>query len=419
MEYIAIEELQPNPENPRQITQENLDKLVKSLREFPRMLELRPFVVTDENVVLGGNQRLEACKQLEYEAVPVMRASNLTDKEKERFVIADNVPFGDWDWDVLGSLWNTDELEEWGLEIPELDKAKETVEESEEQHNPLNDRFVVPPFSVLDTRKGYWKERKQMWLDLIGFTGGTREGTLSESELMGSINEGVSILDPVLAELACRWFAPDNAATFDCFAGDSIFGFIATSLQHKFTGIELRQEQVQENEKVLQSANARFVCDDGQNVAQYIEPASQDLLFSCPPYFNLEVYSDHEQDASNQANYQEFLQLLENAFTESINCLKGNRFAVIVVGDLRKNNGAYYRLPDAVKDIFTQNGMQLYNELILVEPLGTLPQRVGNYMANRKVGKCHQNVLVFYKGEVDKIQENFPEIKISEDNIEQ
>jgi len=90
-----------------------------------------------------------------------------------------------------------------------------------------------------------------------------------------------------------------------------------------------------------------------------------------------------------------------------------------VVGDLRKNNGAYYRLPDAVKDIFTQNGMQLYNELILVEPLGTLPQRVGNYMANRKVGKCHQNVLVFYKGEVDKIQENFPEIKISEDNIEQ
>jgi len=163
MEYIAIEELQPNPENPRQITQENLDKLVKSLREFPRMLELRPFVVTDENVVLGGNQRLEACKQLEYEAVPVMRASNLTDKEKERFVIADNVPFGDWDWDVLGSLWNTDELEEWGLEIPELDKAKETVEESEEQHNPLNDRFVVPPFSVLDTRKNILSRQAKIY----------------------------------------------------------------------------------------------------------------------------------------------------------------------------------------------------------------------------------------------------------------
>ncbi len=89
--------------------------------------------------------------------------------------------------------------------------------------------------------------------------------------------------------------------------------------------------------------NARYICDDGQNVAQHFEPESQDLLFSCPPYFDLEKYSDLPNDASNQGSYEDFIKILENAFTGAVSCLKENRFAAICVGDVRdKNTGFYY-----------------------------------------------------------------------------
>jgi DNA modification methylase len=159
---------------------------------------------------------------------------------------------------------------------------------------------------------------------------------------------------------------------------------------------------------------ANYICDDAQNVLDHIKENSQDLLFSCPPYFDLEVYSDLPNDASNQQTYGDFLKILENAFTSAIKCLKDDRFAVIVVGDIRDKNGFYYRFPDDIKNIFTRGGMELYNEMILVEALGTLPQRVNKLMGNRKVGKCHQNVLVFYKGNPKTIKDNFKKLTFSE-----
>ena len=114
------------------------------------------------------------------------------------------------------------------------------------------------------------------------------------------------------------------------------------------------------------------------------------------------------------------MQILENAFSGAIACLKENRFAVIVCGDVRdKKSGYYYGFTDDIKTIFKNNGMQLYNELILVEQIGTLPQRIGNYMKNRKIGKCHQNVLVFYKGDTKEIKQNFKELEeIASEDLE-
>ena len=111
-------------------------------------------------------------------------------------------------------------------------------------------------------------------------------------------------------------------------------------------------------------------------------------------------------------NYKSFLSILDKAFTDSIKCLKDNRFAFIVVGDLRNKQGGYYNFPNDVKNIFIKNGMLLYNEMILVEPLGTLPQRVRRYMHNRKVGKCHQNILVFYKGDAKEIKNIYPKLDL-------
>lgn len=283
----------------------------------------------------------------------------------------------------------------------------------------LATRFVVPPFSILDTRQGYWKTRKENWLAEIKDNGESRQNTLDkEGGIVSTINDGVSILDPVIAELACKWFAPKSGSAFDCFAGDTVFGYVASKLGYDFTGIELRHEQVKLNNERCKGLPARYICDDAVNLAKHIKPKSKDLLFSCPPYFDLEVYSDLPNDASNQASYTDFLKILDKAFTSAVKCLRPNRFAVVVVGDVRAKDGAYYDFPSDISQIFKNNGMQLYNSLILVEPVGTARLRAAKYMANRKVAKTHQNVLVFFKGNISEIGKEFAEIVYEDSDLE-
>ena len=401
---IDIHKIIPNNSNPRHIKDKKFRQLVKSVKAFPEMLELRPIVVDENMVILGGNMRHKACIDAGLEQVHIKIAKGLSEEQKQEFIVKDNVGFGEWEWDILANEWDSAKLNEWGLDVWE--NKDEVVE-----HNKLEDTFVIPPFSILDTRQGYWKDRKAGWHKLIKDNGESREQALSKStNLMSDINSGVSLLDPVLAEIANRWFALDNCNTFDCFAGDSVFGYVSDYMGNKFTGIELRQEQADLNNQRLKGSKSKYICDDGQNVLKHIKPNTQDLLFSCPPYFDLEVYSELKNDASNQKEYASFLKILDKAFTNSIKCLKDNRFAFIVVGDLRNKQGGYYNFPNDIKNIFIKNGMLLYNEMILVEPLGTLPQRVRRYMHNRKVGKCHQNILVFYKGDSKEIKNIYPKL---------
>ncbi len=114
--WKPITEISGNPDNPRQISEEKFNQLKKSIQDFPEMLELRPLVVR-EGMVLGGNMRLEALSQLGYKKVPVIDASELTDEQIKEFVIKDNIPFGQWDWDVLANEWDSEALNEWGLEV--------------------------------------------------------------------------------------------------------------------------------------------------------------------------------------------------------------------------------------------------------------------------------------------------------------
>ena len=412
---MKVTDIKSNPNNHRIIKDEKFEKLKKSIKEFPKMMALRPMVINQDNIVLGGNMRLKALKELGYTDVPdewVKRAEDLTDEEARRFIIADNVGFGEHDWEILANEWDTQELEDWGLEGFPFDDDGE-----KEEYNKLEDKFVVPPFSVLDTKQGYWQKRKKYWKGLIGDNGESREDKLSNLNNMSAMYRPematVSILDPVLAEISNKWFGLDNCNTFDCFAGDTVFGYVSDALGNTFTGIELRKEQADLNNNRLKGSKSKYICDDGQNVLKHIKEKSQDLLFSCPPYFDLEVYSDLPTDASNQKEYNDFLQILDNAFSDSIKCLKDNRFAFIVVGDIRAKDGTYYKFPDHIKKIFTENGMSLYNEMILLDPLGTAPARANKYMKSRKVVKVHQNILVFYKGDTKKIKDNYKELDFS------
>lgn len=118
---VKIQEVKSNPNNPRIIKDDKFKKLVKSIQDFPQMLELRPIVVNDEMIVLGGNMRLKACKEAGLKEVPIIKASDLTEEQQRQFIIKDNVGFGEWDWDMLANEWDEAELNEWGLDVPMFD----------------------------------------------------------------------------------------------------------------------------------------------------------------------------------------------------------------------------------------------------------------------------------------------------------
>ena len=500
-EIVKLSQVRVNEANPRTITNEKFQKLVNSVLALPKMLELRPIVVDNMMVALGGNMRyraLTAISDLSEEDLKarlfsindvkkktegeqkallthwlrwrdsptaiIIKASELTDEEQREFIIKDNIGYGEWDVDSLTAQWDNEELVDWGIEFPDAENALNAQNgdgsgsgsQNSQPESSLFDRFIVPPFSLLDTRKGYWQDRKKKWYDIIGDMGESRNDTLVtsleikykdlyqrtrehrkelglsfkeyiekyvsqedlEKEQAKIVAQGVSILDPVMAEIVCRWFGQENGKAFDCFAGDSVFGFVSAYLGNDFTGVELREKQAALNNERVEGMNARYICDDGQNVAQHIEPESQDLLFSCPPYFDLEKYSDLPNDASNQGSYEGFIKILENAFTGAVSCLKQNRFAAICVGDVRdKNTGFYYDFCGDIKRIFKENGMRLYNEIILVEQTASTALRASRYMDSRKVAKTHQHLLVFFKGDPKKIKKEFPKIEYTEEDL--
>ncbi len=498
-EIVNLSQIQVNGANPRIIRDDKFNKLIGSILVLPKMLQLRPVVVDRTMVALGGNMRFRALTAitdmtideianrlnglrdfqrkteaeqkalLDYWAkwqdkpqTYIIKADELSDAEQREFIIKDNVGYGEWDMDALANEWDGEDLLEWGLDVwaetpNDMDGGAGGSEtpNSEPANASLEDRFVIPPFSVLDTRKGYWQSRKKMWRELIGDTGESREDKLITSpeikykdlyqrtrkhrEELGItfreylekyvpadvlehegnkvLSAGVSLFDPVLSEIMCKWFTPhDGAKIFDCFAGDTQKGLVFAQCGFDFTGIELRQEQVDINNRVIadRGLNIRYICDDGQNVAKHIEADSQDLLFSCPPYYDLEKYSDLPNDASNQGTYEEFIDILRTAYTNALGCLKDDRFVVIVVGDVRsKIDGCYYDFCGDIKRIFKDNGVNLYNELILVETGASTALRAGRYMESRKVAKMHQNVLVFYKGDTSKIKKTFKTFRLT------
>jgi len=130
-ELIPISKVKANPNNPRIIKDEKFKKLVKSIQEFPQMLEIRPIVVNEEMIVLGGNMRLKACQEAGLKEVHIIKASELTEEQQKEFIIKDNVGFGEWDWNDLANNWDSDKLEEWGLDIPGFEAEVLEAEEDD------------------------------------------------------------------------------------------------------------------------------------------------------------------------------------------------------------------------------------------------------------------------------------------------
>ena len=215
---------------------------------------------------------------------------------------------------------------------------------------------------------------------------------------------GTSIFDPVLCELMYRWFSPPGGVVLDPFAGGSVRGLLAALWGRGYVGIDLRAEQVEANraQRVIAPVGSRlhWVVGDSRNLAELLPTGKFDFLFTCPPYFNLELYSYDKDDLSNAKDYPEFLASYRTIIRESAARLRNNRFAAIVVGNFRDGRGRYIDFVGDTIRACAEAGLEFYNEAILVTAIGSLPLRTRmQFRAARKMGKTHQQVLVFVKGD--------------------
>jgi hypothetical protein len=143
---IKISDLKKNPNNPRLIKDDKFQKLVKSIENFPKMMELRPIIINDQNIVLGGNMRLAALKELGYKEIPnewVKQAKDLTQEQQNEFIVKDNVSFGAWDWEMIANEWDAKKLEEWGLDLPDFSTDEILEDEQKDLSSNIENLYRI------------------------------------------------------------------------------------------------------------------------------------------------------------------------------------------------------------------------------------------------------------------------------------
>ncbi len=270
-----------------------------------------------------------------------------------------------------------------------------------EEKGKLERLFGIPPISVLNPMTKRWMVRKKYWLDM-GIQGelGRSENLLHNCDLMKRMKlKSTSVFDPVLSECIYLWFSKEQDKVLDPFAGGSVRGIVASKLKRNYTGIELSKNQIISNElqsnEICDSHHPKWINDDAKNISKIDEKF--DLIFSCPPYFDLEKYSDDKKDLSNMSLENFFISYFE-IINKACEKLKDNSFAVFVVGEVRCGNEYIGLIPETI-EAFRMAGLQYYNEMILMQSAAVAAMRAEKAInISRKIPKAHQQVLVFVKG---------------------
>jgi len=219
-------------------------------------------------------------------------------------------------------------------------------------------------------------------------------------KILAASSSGTSIFDPVLTELCYKWFCPHGGLILDPFAGGSVRGIVASVLGYSYRGHELRAEQIASNvEQAIELEANKSIWIEGDSLKTI--PAWSgvaDFVFSCPPYGDLEVYSDDASDLSTM-QYDKFVLAYQKIIKASCDKLSNDRFAAFIVGDFRDKKGFYRNFVGETVSAFEAAGARFYNDAVLITAVGSLPVRAGRqFKAARKLGKTHQNILVFCKG---------------------
>jgi 16S rRNA G966 N2-methylase RsmD len=428
LEHIKLSDLIPYVNNAKTHPEEQVTKIAASIKEFG---PCSPILVDKDNGIVAGHGRLLAAKKLGLDTFPCVRLEHLNEAQRKAYILADNrlgeVGGSEWDTGLVSLELEWLKEDGFGIDLTGFDDSfiLDGLGDpyADGVAGSMAEKYGQPPFSILDTRQGRWLDRKKDWRSRIGDTGESRDdvlGGLKSFHNGGGRNQpAVSLLDPVLAETMVAWFGTENGVAFDPFAGDTVFGFVSGSMGMGFHGIELRQEQVDLNQKRCRDADlpCTYYCDTGENMDTHIDDNSVDLVFSCPPYADLEVYSDNPLDLSAMG-HEDFFHVYKRILQATYAKLKDNRFAVIVMGEVRGKSGSYLGTIPKTIHIMEEAGYTFYNEIILVNSAGTLPLRAGKSMqATRKVGKMHQNVLVFLKGNAKSAAQELGEIDLRIDDM--
>ena len=300
---------------------------------------------------------------------------------------------------------------------------------SREKTGPLYVKNIYPPLSILNQNTGFWQDRKKEWLGLGIQSELGREGvkTFNTGDFIENHSgqfgadfhkmPSISIFDPFLCELAYQWFSPKDGIVFDPFCGGSVRGIVSSYLDRKYIGIDLSEKQIEANKKQLNVVDDKqykpvWIYDDSMNMDNHIPDNSVDFMFSCPPYHDLEVYTDDERDLSNM-DYDSFLHNYGKIISNSYSKLKDNRFAGFVVTELRDHKSGGYKnfLSDTIS-CFEDAGYTFYNDIIIAQTTGTkalVAQKLWDN--NRKITRRHQNFLVFIKGDGKLAKQDMTEIE--------
>lgn len=397
--------------NPRTITGKQFERLKESLDKNPDYFEARPIILSDrtgELVAIAGNQRLKAARSLGLQQVPTVLLSGLTEEREREIIIRDNVENGEWDMDALANEWDVEELHDWGVNVSKFNNDPNKI-------GLLVADFLAPPVSVIDLRQGYMADRKRELNGMLSLDSkaGRKEGLMKG---LGGLAEaldgntsitGTSEFNPALCELLVRWFSPEGGKVLDSFAGGSVRGVVSAFCGRDYTGIDISSEQIKANEDCrirnkwwLDESNNKieWICADSSNISKILSGQHFDFGLICPPYFDLEIYSDTEGDISNMS-WEDFSAQYRKILIDSANLLKDNRFYAVVISDVRDRKGYYRDLRGLTTEAMREAGFRVYNEMVVVDPAQNAHLRARRYMNARKVVRTHQEALVFYKGD--------------------
>lgn len=413
-------------------TAEDTAKIEKSIRKYGFATPFFVWRHEGKNLVLDGHGRLQTLKEMaasgeEIPALPVVYIDCKDEEAAKNLLLRICSTYGEMTAESVRDFIKELEIAFDDIRLPcgTIDLTPLDKKKMDETKKTLREQFLVPPFSVLDTRQGYWQDRKKQWKSIgIKSEEGRDNKMLAHlKENARKVNGGaentlseVSIFDPVLCEVMYTWFCKPGGKVLDPFAGGSVRGIVASYKQMDYTGFDIRPEQVEANEKQrhICDGNAHlptWICKDSAKMNEILTGGGMyDLIFSCPPYADLERYSDIDGDISNM-DYPQFLETYRTIINAAVSHLKDNRFAVFVVGEVRnKKTGEYYNfVPDTIR-AFEDAGLKYYNEIILLNVAGGKAYTAGHdAKKSRKIAKVHQNILAFIKGDADeaaKIHDN-------------
>lgn len=403
-ERVPIKQLKRARYNPRKISKKELQKLVESIKTYGLV---QPIVVNKDYTIIGGHQRVEACRQLGMTDLDVYVLDLKPDDEKVLNLALNRIS-GDWDdaalYDLLNGLAEKNRMALTGFDNKELEKLK--WKQGNQINRKLIEDYIVPPFSVFDTKQGYWQKRKAEWNLQLGDGGEGRAADLMELDSIAKVQTktltGTSVFDPVLCEILYTWYLDRGALIVDPFAGGYARGLVASRLGYRYIGTDVSKLQITANRtkaKELGEKGATWVEADGVDLAKHVKEKA-DMVFTCPPYYDLEKYDpENPLDLSNKPTYDAFIEAYSKVLINTYNIIKPNSWAIIVVGNVRDDEGNYYDLVGDTTRIMREAGYHFYNEAILATAIATATVRARRtFDSGKKLVKTHQNILFFAKG---------------------